>query len=256
MTAQEIDPEETQAVRDSAVRAVGFKSWLEYTADGRFAELKEMVKAAPRGTALSSGSKFDFEAWTSHLQEQDRADELISLLLQAQLEWRVDMDANTDARHTLEIRAGQSHDFADPTPSDGRRCRFVKGRGDPDARKCGQPVIPGTVRCGDHGGELVDADTRRAVLMTSYLQLVEATSTAVETLVDVAIRSKNDLARVAASKEILDRAGLTPELQVSVKFESEGRDERMTRLREKLDTMQRGLQERAIDAVARDMDVE
>jgi hypothetical protein len=89
--------------------------------------------------------------------------------------------------------------------------------------------------------------------MTSYLQLVEATGTAVETLVDVAIRSKNDLARVAAAKEILDRAGLTPELQVSVKFESEGRDERIGKLKDKLDVMQRGLEERAIDAVARDM---
>lgn len=254
MTATETNPEELQATRDAAMRATGFKAWLEYTADGRFDELRAVVKRP--GPGAPGGSRFDMEAWTNYIQEKfegDKADELVALLLQAQLEWRVDTTAVEDVRRSLEIRAGHTHDFADPSPSDARRCRYLLGRGDPDSRKCGEPTVPGTVRCRIHGGELVDSDTRRAVLMTSYLQLVEATSTAVETLVDVAIGSKNDLARVAAAKEILDRAGLTPELQVSVKFESEGRDERIHKLKDKLDTMQRGLEERAIDAVARDM---
>ena len=250
MTATETD----QATRDAAMRATGFKSWLEFTADGRFDELKAMVKRPAKGAP--GVARFDFEAWTNYIQEEfegERADELVALILQAQLEWRVDTTANEDARRSLEIRAGHTHDLADPSPSDARRCRYLLGRGDPDSKKCGEPTVPGTVRCRNHGGELVDSDTRRAVLMTSYLQLVEATGTAVETLVDVAMRSKNDLARVAAAKEILDRAGLTPELQVSVKFESEGRDERIGKLKDKLDVMQRGLEERAIDAVARDM---
>lgn len=254
MTAAEVEPDDPQDARDIAMRATGFKSWLEYTADGRFDPLRALVKKAGRGAP--SIARFDFEAWTNYIQEtfdEPEAEDLIALILQAQLEWRVDTTAVEDAKRSLEIRAGSTHDFADPSPSDARRCRFLMGRGTPDSKKCGEPTVPGTVRCRIHGGELVDSDTRRAVLMTSYLQLVEATSTAVETLVDVAIKSKNDLARVAAAKEILDRAGLTPELQVSVKFESEGRDERIHKLKDKLDVMQRGLEERAIDAVARDM---
>lgn len=245
-TSDEVD--EGLAARDTAVRATGFKAWMKH-ADDRFAPLVPIVKST------GANAKVDFEELEAKIREeyQDRSDEILVLLLQAQFEWRVDSMANDGAKKALEIRTASTHDFADPAQSDARKCRYVLRRGDPDAKSCNKPTIPGTVRCREHGGELVDADTRRAVLLTSYLQLVEATSTAVEVLVDVALGSRNDLARVAASKEILDRAGLTPELQVSVKFESEGRDERLSRLKEKLDTMQRGLQERAIDAVARDV---
>lgn len=241
------DEDEKLSVRDAVVRANGFKAWLNTTADPRFDPIKTVMPS-------TGGAKVDFELIEYNIQESypDRADELTELLLQAQLEWKIDANASDGARRALEVRSGSTHDFADPTPIDGRRCRYLLGRGDPDAKKCGQPTVPGTVRCQRHGGELVDADTRRAVLMTSYLQLVEATSDAVDVLVDVAVHSRNDLARVAAAKEILDRAGLTPELQVSVKFESEGRTEKMDQLKSKLDTMQRGLQERAIDAVARE----
>jgi hypothetical protein len=239
-------PEERLATRDAAVRPVGFKAWLK-TADERFAALHPIVQ--------DSGTRIDFEALEAkiHTEYQDNADELVVLLLQAQFEWRIDASALDGAKRNLEIRTASSLDFADPAQRDARKCRFLLRSGDADAKNCNKPTVPGTVRCREHGGELVDADTRRAVLLTSYLQLVEATSTAVDVLVDVAVTSRNDLARVAAAKEILDRAGLTAELQVSVKFETEGRDERLSRLKDKLDTMQRGLQERAIDAVARDI---
>ena len=60
-----------------------------------------------------------------------------------------------------------------------------------------------------HGGALLDPTVRQAFLVSAYASIVEATDTAVQALIQVAEHGRNELARVAAAKEILDRAGIT-----------------------------------------------
>lgn len=156
-------------------------------------------------------------------------------LLKLETEWRAELAASRTASDKLEITEGITKSLSwrggalSPT-----NCEYVARTGTP----CRVAPVPGTTRCLKHGGALIHEDVRRAVLMSSYLKLVEATDVAVEALVDVASHSRNDLARVAASKEILDRAGLTQELEISIKLDDGGKADRMDDLREKLNGIQ------------------
>ena len=78
---------------------------------------------------------------------------------------------------------------------------------------------------------------RRALLMGAYSRIVGAVDVAIDALIDVAQNSRNALARVNAAKEILDRAGMSPELQVRIKLETEDRSVRVAQLLDRLDEM-------------------
>lgn len=232
--------------RDRAVAAVGFFAWLHKYADERFEPLKELLGREVQRKIV--GPQFRREKIAAYFEYDET---LLELLTKAEMEWRADRTAKESLQTHMEIDTSPSFDFRSPTMSKASKCRYAGPKGG----LCGKPSVPGTVRCPDHGGELVDATTRQAILMTSYLQIVEATSVAVDALVSVAKDSRNDLARVAAAKEILDRAGLTAELKISVNIEGDERNDKINRLKEKLDAMQRGLQTKAIDAVARDVPI-
>lgn len=242
---------ENDDTRDRAVSPRGFRNWLLEYADGRYSALSSRIG---RWDARSFPTRYDREVY---LKSLDYDPDLTELLIQAEMEWRVEMAARETLDRKLEIDTHSGFSFRDPAQTN--KCRFVTGRvgksgaGAVKETYCGKTSVSGTVRCREHGGELVDAKTRQAVLMSSYLQIVEASALAVDTLIDVASTSRNDIARVQAAKEILDRAGLTAELQVTVKLEGEQRDERMSNLRAKLDTMQRGLMSRAIDATSEEV---
>jgi len=256
MSDGELPPDELQALRDRAVGPKGFKAWILRGAmgdgdrDPRFEPLrKAMLKDAGGGTPHNKlfPSRYDRETYAASLGYDE---DLLELLTQAEMEWRADIASRTNLDKKLEIDTTSALDFHNPAQHQAQFCRYqvVLGKG---KRFCRVPAVPGTVRCQEHGGELVDVVTRRAVLMSSYLQIVEATSIAVDALVDVTLNSRNDLARVQAAKEILDRAGLTAELNVTIKLEGDDRTERMDKLREKLDSMQRGLMHQvAIDTTS------
>lgn len=235
------DDPEVEYSRDRAHRARGFKSWLLKEADGSYEPIKEMVRARPKDFPES----YDGEDWMAALGQDD---DLVALLFKAEVEWRLELRSRDLAGSTLNLKTPVAGlDFRKPVP-EVRGCLY---RTEASKPACGKPVIPGTVRCDVHGGELVDATTRRAVLMSAYLDLVSATSTAISALVDVATSSKNDIARVMASKEILDRAGLTAEMNINVRID-EGDGSPLDAIRKKLDSMQKNLRENAIDATARD----
>jgi hypothetical protein len=231
--------------RDRAVSSSGFYAWLAKYADDRYSPLKEKLDRKAQRAVL--GATFSREKIAAYLEYDE---DLMTLLTNAEMEWRADMVAKDGLKAHMEVDTSPRYDFRDPTMRRAQTCRYRGASG-----VCGKGAVPGTVRCGEHGGELVDEVTRRAILMTSYLQIVEASGVAVEALVDVAQHSRNDIARVAAAKEILDRAGLTADLQVTVHIEGDERNERISRLRDRLDSMQKGLQSRAIDAVAREENI-
>lgn len=161
--------------------------------------------------------------------------DFMEALLKLETEWRAEMAASRKSAEKLEVMGGLTESLSwrggalSPTS-----CEYVASTG----TQCKTAPVPGTTRCLKHGGALIHEDVRRAVLMNSYLKLVEATDVAVDTLVDVAAHSRNDLARVAASKEILDRAGLTQELEISIKLDDSGKSSRLDELRDKLDGIQ------------------
>jgi hypothetical protein len=253
----DLPPDELQERRDRAVSPKSFRRWLmTQKTDPRFVPLWEAMRAASEREYGSGGnpttkmfpSRFDRETYAKAL---DYDEDLLEILIQAEAEWRVDVRGQEGLAKKLEIDTTSAFDFRNPAQGQAQFCRFqIRSGGGGAMKLCREPAVNGTVRCMEHGGELVNAETRRAVLMSSYLQLVEATGIAVDTLINVALDSRNDLARVQAAREILDRAGLTAELNVTIKLEGEERSERMTALREKLDSMQRGLTAQVIETTA------
>jgi hypothetical protein len=154
-------------------------------------------------------------------------------MLKLETEWRAENLAAEGGARKLEMDEAAVESISWKHPSPVSQCEFVGKTG----RQCARAPVPGATRCPGHGGALVNEDTRRALLLTSYLKLVEATDVAVDALVDVAANSRNDLARVQASKEILDRAGLTSEVQISVRLDDDGSTGRLSALRTRLDTL-------------------
>jgi hypothetical protein len=77
-------------------------------------------------------------------------------------------------------------------------------------------------------------------LVEAYVMLVEGTKEAVTTLVYTAANGKDEEARVQAARHIIDLAGLSPEVRVSVSDVSE-HSTRIIELRGRLSSMREGL---------------
>ena len=91
----------------------------------------------------------------------------------------------------------------------------------------------------DEAAAAVEAAVR-ARLVKGYVDLVQATEVAINTLVYVAQHGRHEEARVRAAAEILDRAHLTAETRAAIDAQPESQV-RAEELRRKLDSMQQAL---------------
>jgi len=226
----------------------GFRSYLRHYRHGsaRWEALHKALERLISLGVLHAEDRFKAEDWAAALgrlgpddldeYEEGEVADLIETLFQVQVEWRLDRAAKTGRSAGDDIMSVAA----------GTRCRYViPGSG----ASCNRATVPGTSRCRDHGGTLVDEKTRRAVLMGAYLGLVDATDLAVSTLSDVAMNGRNELARVQAARELLDRAGLTADLNVTVRIEGDERTSRIEALQTRLDTMGTSLRSRVAGAI-------
>jgi len=183
----------------------------------------------------------DPAAFKAHLDleavpEPDQ-EELLKQLVLAEATW------NTDA---LSIAVEEAK-AADPDPSKAMggivkapklkamKCGF-RGL---DGVQCSKTAVEGAARCVDHGGAITDPTVRGSLLLLAYAQMTNGTRTAVDTLIDVMETSTNDLARVNAAKELLDRAGLSVDQHVTVTASSAATDTRadaLERIKQHLNT--------------------
>lgn len=126
-----------------------------------------------------------------------------------------------------------------------------------EGSKCRNPCVPGAARCIEHGGTVLDPSVRRSMLLIAYAKMMQASSIAVESLVDVLENSNSALARVYAAREILDRVGLVHEdgaHQSGDDTGAETQDELMDALRGQLASARERLQLVAIPAESSDVD--
>lgn len=103
--------------------------------------------------------------------------------------------------------------------------------------RCTHKAVAGAARCVTHGGAIADPEVRRSLLLTAYARLLDGSETAVNTLIEVAVGSRNDLARVQAARELLDRAGLVQDQHVHLHVPDSvpGEISPLEELRKKLD---------------------
>lgn len=237
--------------RDRASTGVGFTAWLKdlRTADpdrvGEYSDLYFIIDSE------RFPPKFDFVLYGETIEElfDDPSDagNRTALLLSAEREWRADMRAKMAARAALDLDPSG----AAKLPVRDIPCDFTRR----DGSKCGVPCVPGAPRCADHGGMILDPATRQSMLLVAYARLVEGSDTAVQSLIQVAEHSRNDIARVMAAKEILDRAGLSPELRIMMTSE-ETEAERFSNVRNLLEKTKERLEASSIATVAREIEAE
>lgn len=250
---------------DAASTGVGFKSWLE---DVQSEDVDAVGEFAPL-YFITSDSRFpldySFHEYTSTMPDvcanDDDAVALVELLLVAEGAWRADRLAKTRARGALGLVSSTGEGITG-MPSRGRRtkasaavlrCSHAKR----DGSLCGRPTVPGTIRCQDHGGAIIDPEVRRSILMSAYATLVEGADVAVAALIDVARSSRNDLARVTAAKEILDRVGIGAEQTITLKVVDDSGPDKLDQARDKLIDMRDRLladPHAAIDVAVTDAD--
>jgi hypothetical protein len=247
-TPYEPDAPELKDRRDLASQATGFHAWLreqKKIPESPFRELADIVWDA------GVGKFFDLKAWgealEAHVTDPELLEEIMALLIRAEAEWRVDREARERARISTGVggsieEISLSHRL--PAPVDASKCGY-KDRG---GKSCFKPTVPGSDRCPIHGGAVIDPETRRSMLVSAYATIVEGAEKAVTALVDIAERGRNELARVNAAREILDRAGLTAALQVNVTHSVPGQLTPTEALSQRLDAMRDGLTKDVIEA--------
>lgn len=233
--------------RDEGVKKMGFRKWLTHQ---RRADNPQHLEFIPYwgipGTRWPV--TYNYEEWAGIIQERfpDEADDVLTYLVRAEATWRAEQAA---ADLTADAYGIAPQTLANKLTYRTAQADVKCGLTHVDGRTCGREVVPGSTRCADHGGALVDGETRRAMLLSSYASLVTNAQVAVDCLVDVAQNSRNDLARVSASKEILDRVGLTPDLNINVTVTGETNSP-VEKLKSRLDQISDRLQHPVVDTHA------
>lgn len=233
--------------QDELVRGDSFRTWLWRTASDANNPYYRLQRIIGRSGEPFEGD-YDEAKYAAHLERLSPDDpELLELMIEAAATWKVEAQANRAARAQLGV--GET-ERARAKIIPLTVCGFVAVNGS----RCKRMSVAGSIRCPEHGGALLSPEVRRAMLISAYCSIVAHTQQAVDTLADVAVNGRNELARVQAAREILDRAGLSPEIQIRVEVEGDTRNETIERLRERLDGMQRGLLARVVDTTAQDVD--
>jgi len=199
---------------DTALREpLTFKKWVE--GQGEYEPIIKLIEDAP--------DKYDFKTYVALIP-----DEHLDLYLRAEAEWKTDAAAHKSTKHALGLDK-PSPEAAIIKLQPNCVFRFRSGR------MCGREVVPGVDRCTKHGGALIDPEVRRNILLSAYANIVEGSQKAVDALLDVAENGRSEMARVQAAKELLDRAGLTADVNVNVRISAEV--DAGAILRERLETM-------------------
>lgn len=166
-------------------------------------------------------------------------EDLLKQLVIAEATWRTDdMVVNPPTADGSDEPPDTSGMTVEARPLPRIKCGFR----DLDGTRCPAYAVEGSVRCTDHGGGITDPAVRGSLLLLAYAQMVYGSKTAVSTLIDVMEHSKNDLARVNAAKEMLDRAGLGVDAgHVQVTAASDGatdtREAQLDRIKSHLDSV-------------------
>lgn len=182
-------------------------------------------------STIGIDGEFDMDRLSVMIRERfpEDSDERLADLIRAEAHWRMETLEAGDPGEAVGLELA------------GATC----GHRDLAGMECGVAAVPGSVRCVEHGGTVLDASVRRSMLLIAYAKMLHGSKIAVDALMDVAEHSNNDLARVHAAREILDRVGIVHENgahQGSVEDGSESQDEMVASLKRQLGSARDRLQ--------------
>ncbi len=184
--------------RDDAVRTLEFRDWLddqEGNLNDDFCMLFGLFDNAPKAYSFERYSKIVPAAY-------------LDTLVKAEAAWKIDKAAQEASRRSLGIALLPSGEIEKVVTDCGFKTR--------SGMICGKPAVPGVDRCAKHGGALVDPETRRSILLSAHATIVEGSEKAVEALLDIVEHGRSEIARVQAATQLLDRAGLSADVNINV----------------------------------------
>lgn len=100
-------------------------------------------------------------------------------------------------------------------PIESLQCDYTWLHGD-RTYHCRRDSIPGSDRCGRHGGQYMSAEDAKAISAHTSARILDATDRAVRTLIELMDEGRSELVRLQAATSILDRAGIGPSQTVEV----------------------------------------
>jgi len=230
--------DEEASRRDELARTkiLDFRSWVFRHPDAeRFSNLAEILSYSE--FAADQFLAYDYKLYSYKLIELNRQD-LMSDLLEAESAWKIYKTGIESARKALGMGNGYTPAIPIVVVPCGFKDRYLV--------PCGKDSVPGAVRCEEHGGEWIDPHIRQSYLLSAYARLVEASDDAVDALVDVAVNGKREDARVMAAREILDRAGIRPGVDINIHISGVGSESQTHELAKRLDKIQKNLQAAAL----------
>lgn len=174
---------------------------------------------------LGPDGRFDSEHVALELSRQGADAEDLAALVSAEAFWRVDtvVDQAESAGVSLDAELSTKSPTEDAldVPDAKVLCGYRNHRGE----GCVSEAVPGSGRCGKHGGSITDPEVRRSFLLVAFTKIFDGSRVAVEALLDVAENGRSEMARVQAAKELLDRAGVQQDQHVHIHRPEEDRSE-------------------------------
>jgi hypothetical protein len=220
ISEDQIEDAELAARREELAntKVLDFRIWLQRRVhqDGadEYADLAELLGGEEFNEDRFLG--YDYQVYSFRLMELKR-EELMETLIHAEADWKMYKASIDSARVAL----GRGTEMTPVLPIAVVQCGFKETSKDATNLQCEHMSVPGGVRCEKHGGDWLDPRIRQSFLMSAHARLVEASDVAVDALVWVAQNDKVGVARVAAAKEILDRAGITATQEINITVNDE-----------------------------------
>ena len=116
--------------------------------------------------------------------------------------------------------------------------------------RCRRDAVPGSDRCGRHGGQYMSAEDARRISEHTSSRILDATDRAVRTLIELMDEGRSEMVRLQAATSILDRAGIGPTQRIEVSTAEAG-DNAAAELRARLARMRETMEQApALEAIA------
>lgn len=160
--------------------------------------------------------RFDAEHAALELARIGADAEDLAALASAEAAWRVDTMVDNAEAAGVVLNLPETDDVAKMgTELELTEAKVLCGYRNHRGEGCINDAVPGAGRCGTHGGGITDPEVRRSFLLVAFAKVIDGSRVAVDALLDVAENGRSEMARVQAAKEILDRAGVSQEQQVT-----------------------------------------
>lgn len=209
--------------------STSFVRWLHAQAKGDLTREMPYARIYQWGKSIhgiiGADGKFNSEQIANEMALQGATADDLASLVAAEAAWRVDTLVDHADASGVPLNMPEDVESESAKALEHPDAAVLCGYRDHKGEGCIRPAVPGAGRCARHGGAITDPEVRRSFLLVAFAKVLDGSRVAVDALLDVAENSNNDMARVKAAQELLDRAGVQQDQHVHIHQPGEDRSE-------------------------------